>query len=67
MGLDVVHVEHSDLRIVVLLVTGIQTTMQNNRRLMIHKIQKKVIKTAEQAKSSIKKLVQYFCCAAEGD
>jgi hypothetical protein len=51
MGLDVVLVDHSDLRIVVLLVTGIQTKMENNRQFMIHKIQKKVITTAEQTKT----------------
>jgi hypothetical protein len=33
--LDVFHVDYTDLRIVVLLVTGIQTTMENNRRFMI--------------------------------
>jgi hypothetical protein len=55
--LDVVRVDNSDLRIVVLLVTGIQTTMENNSRFMIHRIQKKVTKTAELAKSSIMKPV----------
>jgi hypothetical protein len=67
VGLDVVHADHFDLRIVVLLVIGIQTTTENNRRFMIHRIQKTLIKTVEQTKTSIKKLVQHFCCAAEGD
>jgi hypothetical protein len=40
VGLDVVHVDHSDLRIVVLPVTGIQTTMGNSHRFMIHKKKK---------------------------
>jgi hypothetical protein len=67
VGLAVVHVNHSDLRIVVLLVTGIQTTMENNRRFMIHRIQKMAIKTAKQVKSSIRAPVQHFCSVAEGD
>jgi hypothetical protein len=67
VGLDVVLVDNSDLRIVVVLVTGIQTTMENNRRFMIHRIQKKVIKTSEQTQTWMKAVVQHSFCAAEGD
>jgi hypothetical protein len=50
MGLNVVHLDHSDLSITALPVTRIQTTTKN-RRFMIHKIQKSVmIKSVGQAK-----------------